>query len=236
MTLTFKADLFVALFSRLTTALVTLLSVRIMTTYLSTNAYAEFALFNSIQMFCGLFLINPVGQFLNRHIHVWWQSKQFLHYLKLYNYYIFAVSCIGAFLAALLNLYKFNTDVVVVFIILFLLIYSTNWNATLVPGLNLLGFRVSSSMLAVLSGLCGLGGAILLMEFSTSSMFWILGQSIGALLGALLAMMALYKFSLELTFSVKNRTPVHKSDLYFFCIPIAISTLFLWVVSRLHRN
>ena len=109
MILTFKSDFLVTLFSRLFTALITLLTVRFMTIYLQPDEYAQYTLLMSIQMFCGLFLINPVGQYINRHIHVWWKFGYLMQYFRYYNIYIISVSLIGAILALSLFFYKYLT-------------------------------------------------------------------------------------------------------------------------------
>lgn len=229
MILTFKTDFLVTLLSRLVTALITLLTVRFMTIYLPPDEYAQYTLLMSIQMFCGLFLINPVGQYINRHIHLWWKFGCLMQYFRYYNIYIISVSLIGAILALLLFFYKFQTVNFIVFLITFLLVYGLNWNATLVPGLNFLGYRVSSSVIAIVTGLVSIGCSILLMKISNTSIFWILGQSFGLLLGSLAAFFALkYNY----VRSLKVATKIHemdKDEFLSFCIPISIATILLWV-------
>jgi hypothetical protein len=45
---------------RLVVTLVALISIRVVTTFLTPQQYGELALLLTVQMFCGLFFINPV--------------------------------------------------------------------------------------------------------------------------------------------------------------------------------
>jgi O-antigen/teichoic acid export membrane protein len=67
---------------RIAAALIAIASVRIMTTLLEPKDYGIYALLMSFSGFCGLFLINPVGQHINRHTHTWWDDGTLLKKLK----------------------------------------------------------------------------------------------------------------------------------------------------------
>ena len=63
-----------------------------MTSLLEPKDYGIYALLVAFQGFCGLFLINPVGQHINRHTHAWWDDGTLLKRLAGYNTYILVVS------------------------------------------------------------------------------------------------------------------------------------------------
>ncbi len=81
---------------RLAAALMALISIRAVTTFLTPEQYGELALLIAVQTFCGLFLINPIGQHINLHTHAWWDDGTLMARLKSYRRYIFVVSFVGA--------------------------------------------------------------------------------------------------------------------------------------------
>ena len=94
----FKRDLTLVIGGRFAAAAMALISIRVVTTVLTPEQFGELALLVAVQMFCGLFLINPVGQHINLHTHAWWDSGTLLSRLKSYRLYVLAVSLVGGVL------------------------------------------------------------------------------------------------------------------------------------------
>ena len=80
------------LFGRVVTALIAIASLRIMTHLLEPNDYGVYVLLAAFQGFCGLLLINPVGQHINRNTHAWWDDGTLLKRFAGFNIYLSAVS------------------------------------------------------------------------------------------------------------------------------------------------
>ena len=91
-----KADLLLLIGGRICAALIALFVLRAATTLLVPEEYGKLSLLVVLQMFCGLILINPVGQYINLHTHAWWDDGSLLPRLKKYRNYVLGVSCIGA--------------------------------------------------------------------------------------------------------------------------------------------
>ena len=87
----FKRDFILLASGRFAAALMALVAIRVVTTYLTPAQYGELALLLTVQMFCGLFLINPVGQHINFHTHAWWDDGTLMVRLGAYQRYILVV-------------------------------------------------------------------------------------------------------------------------------------------------
>ena len=88
-------DFLVIVGGRVLTAIVTLIGIRWVTILLSVEQYGFLNLLISFQVFCGLFLVNPVGQHINRHTHQWLDEGSMLSRLVIYRRYIVLVGLIG---------------------------------------------------------------------------------------------------------------------------------------------
>ena len=91
-----KVDLFLLVGGRLFTALIALFVLRAVTTLIPPGEYGKLSLLVALQMFCGLILINPVGQHINLNTHIWWDDGSLLPRLKKYRNYVLGVSGVGA--------------------------------------------------------------------------------------------------------------------------------------------
>ena len=170
---------------RFSAALLALITIRAVTTLLTPEQYGELALLVAVQMFCGLFLVNPVGQHINLHTHAWWDDGTLMARLKSYRNYVFAVSIVGGLVA--LGLSKQNTveQMLWTALAMFTMVAAGTWNATLIPMLNMLGFRAASVVWSIITVAISLTSSILLVAWQPSANAWFAGQSIGMVIGAL---------------------------------------------------
>jgi O-antigen/teichoic acid export membrane protein len=148
-----RRDFIVVSSGRLASALIAIASMRIMTTLLPPTDYGIYALLAAFQLFCGLFLVNPVGQHINRHTHAWWDDGTLMSRLARYNYYIIGVSLFIS-LPVMVWWHKSQTNMgngyvgyaLMAGVAVASIVYLGTWNSTLVPMLNLLGFRIKCCM------------------------------------------------------------------------------------------
>ena len=224
-----KRQLVVVILGRLVTACITLASLRIATAFLTPEHYGVLALLVSIQSFFGLFLINPVGQHINLHTHAWWDDGSLSPRLKSFGGFVLVVSIIGG-IAAVITIPKDGSEPLpYVFIAIFSLVAAGTWNATLVPMLNMLGFRTDSVIYSVLSALISLIFGVLFISWMPTATFWVLGQSVGMLLGALGAGAALRKHINPNAKSATKLPLLNSKDILGYCVPIAIANGFMWL-------
>jgi O-antigen/teichoic acid export membrane protein len=71
------------------------LSVKLMTTLLNPLELGRVAMITTSVAFFALFLVNPVGMFVNRRLHTWYEDGRCQHYLHWYSLYILIVACVG---------------------------------------------------------------------------------------------------------------------------------------------
>ena len=74
----------IIIFGRLTQFLLMLATLKISTFLLSPVEMGKMALITSTLAFVSLFLINPVGMYVNRHLHEWNNEQKISVYLNFY--------------------------------------------------------------------------------------------------------------------------------------------------------
>lgn len=229
MTLAFKRDLLLIVGGRLLTALLGLMAIRVVTTFLSPDQYGELALFTSVQMFCGLFLINPVGQHINLHTHQWWDEGTLFLRLKSYKKYIFGVSILsGLAVFIMFGRHSFGSSALTSLSMIFV-IFAGTWNATLIPMMNMLGFRQASVLLSILTMIAGLFGSILFVMWISNASAWLMGQAIGMGLGGLIAKVVLQKHIVRPAKDSEDKFPLlTKETVQNYCLPLALAMGLMW--------
>ena len=215
---------------RLVSALVALISIRVVTTFLTPEQYGELALLISVQMFCGLFLVNPVGQHINLHTHAWWDDGTLIARLKSYRRYVFFVSLVG--FVVVLSMVKQSSPEALLWsaIAMFVMVVAGTWNATLIPMLNMLGFRAASVGWGVITVVIGLLASVALTFWISVATAWFLGQAIGMLVGALGAKYVLQQHLVVMPNLADIRFPLlDKRVVFSYCLPLALATGLMWL-------
>lgn len=217
------------LFARVIQFVLSLVSLRAITYFLSIEQFGVLALLTSFRSFVGLFLINPIGQFINRHTHEWFLDKTLVPRLRYYNFYIIAVSIISFFLVFVWLYFKadktFNSYTTAAFAMMMLVFFST-WNGTLVPMINMLGYRSKSAMLEMSTLSVTLICSILFCQIMPTATLWLIGSAVG------FGVIGVYAWGeIKQKCNSQNNTYqvlINKPELYSYCLPLALSTFFLW--------
>src|SRR3990172_6281907 len=152
---------FLLLFGRVAQLLLALVSVRVSTTLLTVEQYGVLALLMGCYTFFGLFLINPVGQHIQRHTHQWFAEGSLLSRLRRYNGYVLIVTALAVAMVAGWFSVRDEEGVYVTWpaaLAVGMIVYVGTWNGCLVSTLNLVGFHSASVYLAVVSTLAALAG------------------------------------------------------------------------------
>ncbi len=214
---------------RLAAALMALITIRAVTTFLSPEQYGELALLITVQMFCGLFLINPIGQHINLHTHAWWDEGTLFSRLKSYRSYILWVSLAGSLVVLTIGSQHSFDQWVWVSIAMFTMVVAGTWNATLIPMLNMLGFRGASVLWSIATVAVGLLSSIFLVVWLPSSTAWFAGQAIGMALGALGAKYVLRQHALHSKHSQERLPLLGYNAVWTYCLPLAVATGLMWL-------
>jgi len=214
---------------RLAAALMALISIRAVTTFLTPEQYGELALLITVQMFCGLFLVNPIGQHINLNTHAWWDDGTLMARLKSYKQYVFAVSIFGGVVVFGIGIPHSVEQLLWTTMAMFAMVAAGTWNATLIPMLNMLGFRAASVSWSIITVAIGLVSSMLLVTWLPSAAAWFGGQSIGMLVGGLGARRILGRNAVKSLQSM-NKLPLLDQQTFFsYCLPLAVATGFMWI-------
>jgi O-antigen/teichoic acid export membrane protein len=222
-------DLIVISGGRLAFALISLISIRAVTTFLTPEQYGELAILITVQMFFGLFFVNPVGQHINLHTHAWWDDGTLLARLKSYRNYVLAVSLVGAIVVLGMGKQNSVEQLLWTAIAMFAMVSAGTWNATLIPMLNMLGFRVTSVLWSIITVVTGLVCSIILAMWLPSAAAWFAGQAIGMGLGALGAGYFIQRNGIRSHHSLIKLPLLDKRTILTYCFPLAVATGFMWL-------
>jgi len=230
--------------------------IRVATTFLPPLEMGRMSLITATTAFFALFLINPVGMFINRRIHAWELSGKVKHYLNLYWLYLLIVAILAGFILTVIN--HFNliglqiTAVWLWVLICGSLLFNTV-NQTLIPLLNLLGFRKSFMTLTLGTIVASFFAAIvLIVSFQPKAEYWLLGLILGqALLSGFGGKVFFGKLATQSdTNNLTDRTNLtdtnHLTDttnfnqeqikvLFSFAWPVSIAVGLNWVQTQSYR-
>lgn len=213
---------------RLVTAVIGIVTIRFSTTMLPPEQFGMLAVLVTFQSFSGLFLVNPVGQYINRHTHAWADEGSLLSRLSRYRVWILCaamVGAIGGFSWVLSQPIPWGERFLVAALVMFMIVVATA-NATFIPLLNMLGKRALATGWAGATSILGLSLSILLTYYFNGGFAWFAGQALGMAFGALGAAVSIRKM-------LPNQPTVHwpllePGALRTFIMPLAVATGFMW--------
>ncbi len=215
--------------SRLASVLISLISIRAVTTMLTPEQFGELALLGVVQAFFGLFLINPAGMHLNVHTHAWWDDGTLMARLKPYRRYILVVSIFAGLVVLGMGKQHSIQQLLWTSIAMFAMVVAGTWNATIIGILNMLGFRSASVIWAIVTVAIGLISSILLFMWCPSATAWFSGQAIGMGLGALGANYAIRQRASDNRFAINKLPFLDRRTVFTYCLPVALATGLMWL-------
>lgn len=227
-------EFLIIFFGRLSIAIVGLAALRLMTHYLEPEQYGELALLTSIQAFCSLILVNPIGQFINVNTHTWSDDDSLLGRLESYQGYLMIVGLIGS-VVVLISMFNTSTNILLSMVVVAITIFAINWNNTLVPLLNMLGHRNASILWGLASVILGtILSTLFVLLVAPTAISWLLGQGLGMILGGLGAKFYLYNTS-ENKQVPHSVSWINRRNLYAFCGPLVVATFLMWLSQSGYR-
>lgn len=226
------------IFGRAAQFILLLLVMRVATTYLPPAEMGRLSLITAATAFFALFLVNPVGMFINRRFHAWDALGRAKYYLKLHWIYLVVISAVAAVSLGLLNKihafgFQFNTAWLLMLVCGSLLFNTVNQTA--IPSLNLLELRGRFITLTLATIGVGLASAFLLVRaFEPTAEYWLLGLLIGQAVFAVLGV-KLFFDKLQPENPVQMPSRAHLELLFHFAWPVAISVGFNWLQTQGYR-
>ena len=215
--------------ARILTALIGIATIRIATTMLAPAQYGELSIFVAIQSLCGLFLVNPVGQHINRHTHQWWDDGTMLTRLSSYRRYIFAIAMIGTTIVYCIVAQPTAAQALFAALTMFAMLNAATWNLTSISILNMLGFRVSALAWGVLTAILASLASLIFVSLQHSATAWFCGQAVGMALGALGSGRSLRKFAAHTSRIDHTVALLDRETIIGYCLPLAVATGLMWL-------
>ncbi len=212
--------------------------MRVATTYLPPAEMGRLSLVTAATVFFALFLVNPVGMFINRRFHAWDALGRARYYFKLHWIYLFIVSVIAATsLVALNQIHAFSFEFNTAWLLILVCgsLFFNTINQTAIPSLNLLELRGRFILLTLATIGAGLVSSFLLVRaFEPTAEYWLLGFLIGQTIFALIGV-KLFFDKLHPQVAVPTPTRAHLRLIFIFAWPIAISVGFNWLQTQGYR-
>lgn len=224
------------IFGRVFQILISVIALKLMTNLLSNSEVAVSFLFLAIMNYFGLTLVNPVMQYLNRNLHQWKEEKKATSALLLFVIYLALISIIAFFFLVSFStsfghlvdysVYKFA-------LLMAATIFFNFWVMMVVPALNLLNYQKSFVLFTVSWLLLSLIlSIVLILVLQRNASLWLGGQIISQLICGILSSLYLVKVLNEKDIVKGCKTIATKKnfkELFWFSLPLAVATLFMWV-------
>jgi O-antigen/teichoic acid export membrane protein len=235
-------DALVLIAGRFAQALLTVAALRLLTSLLSPAQVGGVYLMLSFAAFFGLFLISPVGNYINRKLHGWQQRGQLLARFRFFNFYVAGVTLLAP-LAVMAGKVLLGTGAEIPLFhfmaAVSFYVYAVTWNQTALPALNMLGRRGAFVSFSVLSAAFGLLFSVgLVYLFGRSAQCWLYGQAAGLLLVYVVAMAALKRVAGQEAAAEPASglmTAENLAGIRAFAVPLSVSALFMWLQTQSYR-
>ena len=213
-------------------------TIKISTTLLSPAEMAKVYLMASLFSFFALIFINPVGMFINRRIHSWNHAGRVQEYLNYFWLYLVSISLFAYFLLELLfkfKLFQLQSETGYISALVVGTLLFATINQSVIPGLNLLGFREWFVGLTIATTAVGVVVAVLLIYlFKPIAEFWQSGILIGYALVAVLGWRVFYRKVSTRSIAPRPASP-HLIVILKFSLPIAVAVGLGWIQTQSYR-
>lgn len=221
--------------------LLALIMMRIATTLLPPSEFGKISIVLTTLSFFALFLVNPIGMFINRRLHAWCAAGVSKFYLIRYVGYLLMVSIISAVVLLLLYLvFDISFDLPIGWLLLLVCgsLFFNTINQTSIPSLNMLGNSKKFILLSTTSLAASLLFASLLVLFiGPVAQYWLfgllIGQTIFALIGTHFLFIKLNENNPPSPLPIISRQ--HLKRLFNFAWPVAIAAGLAWMQLQGYR-
>ena len=216
---------------------------RLMTEIFDEESLGSLYLVYTFQGFFSLALVSPIGQFLNRHTQVFHYKGILMSALYSQFFFISAMGLLaGPTMILVVRISSIEFDVGVSLLCAGL-VASSSVLQTLLPTLNLIGYRLAFVIFGVLQGLGAVVGAVTCVAFFGSAFeYWLLGQILAqmffsCILFAFLQAKSSQSFweSILKIFSHKILSRRALQVVFNYAVPLSIAAVGLWFIGSGYR-
>lgn len=235
-----KSQLLFLLFGRILQVGLSVVTIRLMTELLDPKEVGHQYLINSFILWFSMVLINPVGMFVNRHVHEWSKKSilgPMMRELTMYFILIAGLSVPILFALQYFSLVDFQISTWILVLYFFVYIFLSTWFQTLTSFFNLFQLQKHFVFLNVFSQLMGITLATLAVKYYNPSAFsWLFGLLLGQIISLSVGVFFFQKkFSIFSTAQRQLHESLFRIDTLKFCYPIAITTIFMWFINQGYR-
>ena len=229
----------ILLVGRIFQILLAVLQIRLATTLLSPGQYGVWILIQSVVAFFVMFLLSPVGLYLNRHINEWDNQKILPEVFRAYSIFLVLFSLIGGIFFLIvqkLKMVDFHvTSVFFTAALMSVFMLTQTFHQTWIPALNFIGKRKEYVLGTLLGTLLSL---VIVFIFSRLGQngpeLWVISFSLGSILAAFVFIPKdWYKFNRERFLRLKETFKL--VDIFQYSSPLFFSTLFIWFQTQGYR-
>lgn len=231
-----KSDFTILLIGRIVSSIIVFTAISAATKLLSPDQYGLYSIVIVFQGLSSLFIVNPFGQYVNRHLHGWKIDGSIRSKLAQYSQVVFFASFIGSSLALIWALSEhFSTlKLIGITVCTAVLIIGSTWSASYISYINLLGMRKPSVVVSIIGLLSGLVLSCFL-AYSTKSVFgWLAGQIIGQVIASILGR-RVFANNVPGFGNSDVKTFLSLEVFKQYIIPLALATLFQWWLTGGYR-
>ena len=229
-----RRDILFVFIGRGVTVATSFLAVKSATNIMTPHEYGLFAILIAFQSLCGLFFINPVGQYINRHTHEWIEDKLIIGKLKYYYFYTIVISIIGGGTATFWFYLKGEVflNLLFVFIVVLLTVFFATWNATFNTILNMTGYRGAAVISSVMTAIGGLLFSVTLSFMFPKGLVWFFGQLLGMVFGVFIGIILLKREGFFKESKKSAEKFINLNLVRTYILPLSCATgLMWWLVS-----
>ena len=190
--------------------------------------FGVLAILLTFQTFCGFFLVNPVGQYINRQTHTWADEGSLRPRLRRYRVWVITAALVGASASTLWAASQATPweELARVSVAVAVMGFVTTANATALDILNMLGHRSLAVGWGVASAVLGLILSLTFTGHFGVGLAWFAGQAMGMAVGAWGAIRAVHG-----VLPLASNAPqplLEVGALHNYIFPLAVSTGLMW--------
>lgn len=239
----YNKEFIIIFLSKIIQVIILVALLKVSTSLLNPKEMGVLYIFTTSYTCIVLFLLSPVGQYINRRTHSWYEQKILLNRLIFFVFYCgiiaFCSIPIGLLLYGNGVLNTLEKDIFIALLCSF--VFFVTLNQTIIPIFNMLEYRLSFAILTILTSL-GMVlfsvGAIYIIDRTAESWLFGLVNSYAwfSIIGFLILNKRLKEKSFHFSFEIKNIL-ISKpfSKVLQFVIPLSIATFFMWFQNQGYR-
>lgn len=226
-------DIIIVLVVRAFHAIVSLLTLKVMTMQLDPVDVGKISMLMVIYISFTVLAISPVGLYINRKFFIWYDNGLLKPSLAIAGLYLVAVVLLSVMLLFIITFYlDFNAGFALPWLVVLVagILFFKTIQETILPAFNGIGMRFQWGIFTAIMLAVSLGSSWGLMWVHHSAEFWILGQIMGFALGGGLGLWYMVKVCPVKQDVDTSNFWTHKAvkEIFYFSFPTMIVLVLNW--------